>query len=112
MNKITIFVASIAVALGLLTLNGCSYFHVYKQDIQQGNLLEADKMAQVKIGMSFGQVTALLGDPVMTQVLSNHRVDYIYWFKSGATGEVKTKRLALTFQNGTLVAVDKKIRAS
>lgn len=101
--------ASMAVALGLLTLNSCSYIHVYKQDIQQGNLLEADKVAQVKVGMSFAQVTTLLGDPVLTHVFSEHRTDYIYWFRSGATGEVKVKRLALTFQNGVLVAIDSKV---
>jgi outer membrane protein assembly factor BamE len=109
MNKITIFMASMAVAAALLTLSSCSHFHVYRQDIQQGNLLEADKVAQLKIGMSITQVTALLGDPVLTHVFSEHRVDYIYWFQSGATGEIKTKRLALTFQNGVLVAIDSKM---
>lgn len=79
MTKLLISILVIA----SLQLAACSrgLFSVHRIDIQQGNLLEADAVSQIKPGMTRAQVEAILGAPVLEPVLDNNRWDYIYYVK-------------------------------
>ncbi|MGV6818214.1 MAG: outer membrane protein assembly factor BamE [Thiotrichales bacterium] len=79
MTKLLISILVIA----SLQLTACSrgLFSVHRIDIQQGNLLEADAVNQIKPGMTPAQVESILGAPVLEPVLDNNRWDYIYYVK-------------------------------
>jgi len=86
-----------------LLLTGCS---VYKIDVQQGNTLEAEKVAQLKTGMNKQQVQFLLGTPMLKDPFHPARWDYIYTFTPGSK-EMRKHHLTLYFDNDALVTIDK-----
>lgn len=99
-----------AFALTGLSLVACSsvprVVNEYKIDIQQGNVLSQDAVAQLKPGQTRDQVRFLLGTPLLADVFHQQRWDYIYRFQKGATGEVQSRRLSVFFdQNGLLERV-------
>ena len=94
----------------LITIIGCAFLlsgcSVYKIDIQQGNTLEAEKVAQLKTGMNKQQVQYLLGTAMLKDPFHANRWDYVYTFTPGG-GEMKKHHLTLHFENGRLVTIDK-----
>jgi len=86
---------------GLLTA-GCS---VYKVDIQQGNVIEVEQLAQVKVGMKKNQVTFLMGNPLLTDPFHSNRWDYIYTFRPGG-GKTTRQLVTMYFEGDTLVKLD------
>ena len=79
-------------------LSGC----VYRVDVQQGNLLEADDVASVKPGMTRSQVRFLLGTPVVADQFHQSRWDYIYFARQGRSREAERHWLIVWF-DGDLV---------
>ena len=59
----------------LLSIYGCSgkLFTVYKIDVQQGNAVEPEKVAELEIGMTKEQVKFLLGTPLVTDIFHPDR---------------------------------------
>ena len=62
-----------------LGLTGCSYFHPYRPDIEQGNVMSQDRVAQLKVGMSRQKVTEIIGD-TRTQFHIAHQSSPIYLY--------------------------------
>jgi len=62
-----------------LMLTAC----VYRVDIQQGNYVDIDRLAQVEVGMDERQVSYLLGDPVADDAFHGRRWTYVYYLKRG-----------------------------
>ena len=60
-------------------------------DINQGNILEDDKLAQLKLGMSKEQVRFLLGTPMVDDMFHADRWDYVYFHKAGKAAPVQRK---------------------
>lgn len=75
----------------------------YKIDIQQGNVLSQDMVAQLKPGLTRDQVRFLLGTPLVADVFHQQRWDYVYRFQNGATGQVESRRLSVFFDQGGLL---------
>ncbi|MCD6041266.1 MAG: putative outer rane lipoprotein OmlA [Burkholderiales bacterium] len=97
----------LALALGA----GCSYVpHIpgitpYRIEIQQGNFISPDMMAQLKPGMSKEQVRLVLGTPLLTDIFHADRWDYLYWREK--PGEKREQRkLTVFFQDGKLTRLD------
>ena len=84
--------------LCLLFLVGCQNYipFVYKPDIQQGNLLEADKVDQIEIGMTREQVEYILGGPISHDTFGENRFDYVYYYKAKYADPVH-KKLTIYF---------------
>ena len=93
----------ISVFTTAMLLSGCS---VYKIDVQQGNTLEAEKVAQLKVGMNKQQVQFLVGTAMLKDPFHPNRWDYVYTFTPGG-GEMKRHHLTLYFENDQLVNIDK-----
>lgn len=91
-----------SVVLGL-ALGGCSA--IYKPDVQQGNLLDAKDVQQLKPGMSKQQVLALLGTPSVTSPFAQNRWDYVATMQRRGR-KVLERTLTLYFNNDTLVRTD------
>lgn len=86
---------TISIAIVLLSLQGC----LYLADTQQGNVIEPEKLAQVKVGQTREQVQYLLGTPVVDNVLNTDRADYAFYFKDGENGDITIERVTVLFEN-------------
>ena len=97
--------------LSLAILSSCSYVPripgvtPYKIDIQQGNFISQEMVAQLKPGMSKEQVRLALGTPLLTDIFRADRWDYVYLReKPGAKRE--QRKLTVFFEDGKLTRVD------
>ncbi len=89
----------IAAGFALVLATGCS---VYRPDIQQGNLITSEQVAQLKEGMTRLQVQALLGSPLLRSDLHANRWDY--GFAMRKRGEVtEMRRFTLFFDGDRLI---------
>lgn len=90
----------LAVAASAL-IAACSYkpsfINEYKIDVQQGNVLTQDMVAQLKPGQTREQVRFLLGTPLVADVFHQWRWDYIYSYKNGQTGKVEMRKFSVFF---------------
>jgi outer membrane protein assembly factor BamE len=82
----------------MLALTACSYFHVHKMDIQQGNIITDEMVSRVHVGMSKEQVQAIMGSPVLMNVFDQNRSDYVYTFKPGS-GDFTERYVTFIFVN-------------
>jgi outer membrane protein assembly factor BamE len=93
-----------------LLLAACSSplnsINAYKIDIQQGNVLTQEMVAQLKPGQTREQVRFILGTPLLADVFHQDRWDYAYSYRNGRTGVVDTRYFSVFFdQNNRLVKV-------
>ena len=97
--------------LPLALLCACSYVPripgvtPYRIDIQQGNFVSQEMVAQLKPGMSKEQVRLVLGTPLLTDIFHADRWDYVYWREK--PGEKREqKKLTVFFEDGKLMRLD------
>lgn len=95
----------------LVVLGGCGFVpqipgvKPYRIEIQQGNYVSQDMVAQLKPGMSKEQVRLVLGTPLLTDVFHADRWDYVYWRER--QGEKREQRkLTVFFEDGKLTRLD------
>lgn len=70
--------------------------HVYHPDVQQGNALDPEMIAALKVGMTRFEVRRVLGNSLMQTNLSARDWDYLYVFRT--KGKLKEqRRLTLHF---------------
>jgi outer membrane protein assembly factor BamE len=96
---------SILLAIWALTACGGNLLTVHKIDIQQGNALKQESISQLKIGMEPGQVSYLLGHPMVNDLFHQDRWFYIYYFKSGI-GQQEERRLTVHFNDGRVTRIE------
>lgn len=80
---------------------------VYRINIQQGNLLDADLIEQVEVGMTRLQVRFLLGTPLVSNPFDKDRWDYYYYFKVGKTREKTTQHFVVFFDGDEVSRLDR-----
>jgi outer membrane protein assembly factor BamE len=87
-----------------LDLTGCSRW-IYRIDVQQGNIVTQDMLAQLHPGMEKDKVRFIMGTPLIVDVFHDSRWDYIYSSQPG--GKQREQRtVSLYFnKNGTLARV-------
>lgn len=97
-----------------LLVSACSYlpempslpsltsFKPYRIDIQQGNFLSPEMVAQLKKGMTRDQVRFILGTPLVTDIFHANRWDYVFYRELG-NGTKDQKRLSVFFEEDKLV---------
>jgi len=100
MRKILIPFSS--VLLAVLSLSGCS---AYKIDVRQGNTLEQEELAGLRVGMNHKQVVFLIGNPLVRDPFHPQRWDYVYTYQPGGK-QMKKHHLTLLFEGGKLVTID------
>lgn len=101
----------ITVLAGINT--GCSYLglpelpkpenvgFVHKIDVQQGNVITQDMLAQLKPGMDKKKVQFIMGTPIIKDTFNEHRWDYIFTFNHAR--KIYRKRIiTLNFENDVL----------
>ncbi|MDH3318918.1 MAG: outer membrane protein assembly factor BamE [Betaproteobacteria bacterium] len=94
-----------------LQLTGCGWLAPYRIDIQQGNFVSQDMVAQLKRGMTKDQVRFVLGTPLLTDMFHADRWDYVYLLER--PGEPRAQRhLAVIFEDDRLARLDGDIEAA
>ena len=88
-----------------LQLTGCGPLAPYRIEIQQGNFVSQEMVAQLRRGMTREQVRFLLGTPLVTDIFHANRWDYVYLLdRPGQTPQ--KRRLAVFFEEDKLARVD------
>ncbi|AGA34794.1 SmpA/OmlA domain-containing protein [Thioalkalivibrio nitratireducens DSM 14787] len=94
---------SIAVIATLLA--ACSV-PSYRLDVQQGNAIDDDKVAQLREGMTARQVAFLLGTPqVQGTFVREDRWDYVYYKRPGR-GATELRRVSVFFDRGRVARIE------
>jgi len=95
---------SLILVLGvLLGSAGC----VYRPTIQQGNLLKAEDVDQVTVGMTRSQVRYLLGTPMLADPFDPQRWDYIYTLQRGRERHRDRAHYIVHFEGDKVSRVEK-----
>jgi outer membrane protein assembly factor BamE len=74
------------------------FFSPYRPDIQQGNFVSKEMLAQLKPGMTRDQVKFILGTPLLTDIFHADRWDYPFYLARG-NGELTTSRVSIFFKD-------------
>ena len=88
-----------------LMVSSCS---IHQIDIQQGNVITPELLAEVKPGMDKKQVTFILGTPLITDTFHHNRWDYIYLFQPHR-GKKERYHVSLFFDDDKLIRIENDI---
>jgi outer membrane protein assembly factor BamE len=80
-------------------------FSPYRPDIQQGNFVSQEMLAQLKVGQTREQVKFILGTPLLTDVFHADRWDYPFYLARG-DGELTTSRVTVYFKDDKVEKFD------
>jgi outer membrane protein assembly factor BamE len=80
-------------------------FSPYRPDIQQGNFISQEMLAQLKVGQTRDQVKFILGTPLLTDAFHANRWDYPFYLQRG-NGELTTARVAVYFKDDKVEKFD------
>jgi outer membrane protein assembly factor BamE len=100
-----------AFLLIVMLLAGCGFVpqipgvKPYRIEIQQGNFISQDMVAQLKPGMSKEQVRLALGTPLLTDIFHADRWDYVYW-RERPGAKLEQRKLTVFFEDGKLMRLD------
>jgi outer membrane protein assembly factor BamE len=94
--------ARLAMPLAALAVSAC----VYRMDIQQGNLLDAEQVEQLEVGMTRSQVRFLLGTPMVIDSFDPNRWDYVYSLRRGHSRKVTKRHLVVWFEGDKVARVE------
>lgn len=86
-----------------LLLSAC-FIRPYKFDLEQGNIITNEKVAQITPGMSEEQVRYVLGTPMLNDVFHTNRWDYVYYDKP-RIGKETRRHIAVHFEDGRVSEV-------
>lgn len=95
---------NVPVASGVQATSGnrfLGFFKPYKIDIQQGNFVSSEMLAQLKVGMTRDQVRFVLGTPLLTDMFHADRWDYDFRLTKG-NGQIIASRVAVFFDGNSL----------
>jgi outer membrane protein assembly factor BamE len=74
----------------------------HRIDIQQGNFVSGEMVAQLKEGMTPAQVRFLLGTPLLIDTFHTERWDYLFRLQKG-NGELTSSHVTIFFKDNRLV---------
>lgn len=85
-----------------LTLPACSS---YKVLINQGNVVQAEKLAQLEPGMTPVQVEYLLGTPLLRSAIAPDRWDYVLQVRRDGQN-LQERRVTVYFEEGHVARIE------
>jgi outer membrane protein assembly factor BamE len=97
---------NIFIIITSLLLTSCSFFKPHKLDIEQGNIVTETQVNELHRGMTTGQVKNILGQPVLINLFSPNRIDYVYTMKMGRN-QTTISKVSCTFNNNKLVNIQR-----
>lgn len=95
--------ATLLAACGAVDRTGRAFWQPYRPNVQQGNWVTTQQVAQLRPGMTREQVRFVLGTPTLTPVFHAERWDYPYYLKPGY-GQVQERKFTVFFENDRLAS--------
>lgn len=104
----------IALLLAANLLAGCANpLAPYRMEIQQGNYVTQEMVAQLKPGMTKDQVRFALGTPLINDVFHEDRWDYVFMRKRNRQSPLEQRLLTVFFDgSGRLARIEGDIVAA
>ena len=84
----------------------------YRIEIQQGNYITQEMVAQLKPGLTRDQVRFVLGTPLVSDIFHEERWDYVFLRQRSNSRETEYRRIAVFFEDGKLKRVEGDIVAA
>ena len=78
----------------------------HRIEIQQGNYITQEMVAQLKPGMSRDQVRFVLGTPLVSDIFHADRWDYVFVRQRANSPDVEYRRIAVFFGDGKLTRIE------
>ena len=75
----------------------------YQPDIQQGNILNNNRLKELRAGMSKQEVLFILGTPMVIDPFNENRWDYYYSKRNSMSKETSTRLITAIFSGDQLV---------
>ena len=75
---------------------------IFHPDVQQGNFISREMVAQLRVGMTPEQVRFVLGSPLLMDVFHAQRWDYPFRLQKG-NGEITSSHVLVFFENNRVV---------
>lgn len=101
--RTTLAIGTLAVALS--ACGSTKWGFPYRPDVQQGNWITSNEVAQLQHGMTREQVRFILGTPTLQDIFRTDRWDYPYYNKPGYGKELERK-FTVWFEGDSLVRWD------
>ena len=95
----------ILAASTVFALSACVNFP-YKAPIQQGNLIEANRVDLIRQGMSRNEIANAVGSPVLSDIFHADRWDYIYTLKK-TYQKHEQRRITIWFVNDIATKIER-----
>lgn len=89
-----------------MTAIGCSGFP-YRIDVDQGNIIDAQSLSRLQVGMSKEEVERNIGSPLLKDMFHRNRWDYVQYYKNGRTQAIQHGKVSLFFTNGLLSQIQR-----
>ena len=96
----------------LITITGCNLLQEntqlrsFRVLVEQGNLIEENKVDALEISMTKDQVIFLLGEPIVNNIFNKERWDYVYYRKREPE-ETQLKMVSIFFENNIIISMKK-----
>jgi outer membrane protein assembly factor BamE len=84
----------------------------YRMEVQQGNYITQEMVAQLKPGLTRDQVRFVLGTPLVSDIFHEERWDYVFLRQRTNSRETEFRRIAVFFEEGKLKRVEGDIVAA
>ena len=78
----------------------------YRIEIQQGNYITQEMVAQLGPGLTRDQVRFVLGTPLVSDIFHEERWDYVFMRQRANSREVEYRRIAVFFEEGRLKRIE------
>ena len=91
----------LAALLVIILSAGC----VYQAPLSQGNLLKAEDLDQIEVGMTRSQVRFLLGTPMIDDPFHRDRWDYVYYLRIGRDKATFKRWVSIYFDGDTVTRI-------
>ena len=95
-----------------LVTAACSFLTPYRMEIQQGNYVTQEMVAQLKPGLTRDQVRFVMGTPLVSDIFHDERWDYVFVRQRANSHDTEHRRVAVFFEDGKLKRVDGDIVAA
>lgn len=82
---------------------------VYRINVEQGNIVTEDMVAQLERGMSRRQVRFIMGTPLIEDTFHADRWDYRYMLRNG-NNTIRENRVSVLFDGDELIDVQGALR--
>jgi outer membrane protein assembly factor BamE len=80
--------------------------YAHRIEIQQGNFVSQEMVAQLKLGMTKEQVRFIMGTPLITDSFHGDRWDYVFRRQKANSRELEQSNLAVFFEDGKLKRIE------